>query len=66
MSVSIQDFGKSTSGQTVKLATLKNDFIEVQLLSYAAIIVPLLLLIAYDLIIIIQKRKNVNRKMRKK
>ena len=38
MSVSIQDFGKSTSGQTVKLATLKNDFIEVQLLSYAAII----------------------------
>ena len=30
MSVSIQDFGKSTSGQTVKLATLKNDFIEVQ------------------------------------
>ena len=34
MSVSIQDFGKSTSGQTVKLATLKNDFIEVQLLSY--------------------------------
>ena len=35
MSVSIQDFGKSTSGQTVKLATLKNDFIEVQLLSYA-------------------------------
>ena len=23
MSVSIQDFGKSTSGQTVKLATLK-------------------------------------------
>ena len=38
MSVSIQDFGKSTSGQTVKQATLKNDFIEVQLLSYAAII----------------------------
>ena len=38
MSVSIQDFGKSTSGQTVRLATLKNDFIEVQLLSYAAII----------------------------
>lgn len=38
MSVSIHDFGKSTSGQTVKLATLKNDFIEVQLLSYAAII----------------------------
>lgn len=38
MSVSIQDFGKSTSGQTVKLATLKNDYIEVQLLSYAAII----------------------------
>ena len=36
MSVSIQDFGKSTSGQTVKLATLKNDFIEVQLLSCAA------------------------------
>ena len=27
MSVSIQDFGKSTSGQTVKLATLKNDSI---------------------------------------
>ena len=38
MSVSIHDFGKSTSGQTVKLATLKNDFIEVHLLSYAAII----------------------------
>ena len=39
MSVSIQDFGKSTSGQTVKLATLKNDFIEVQLLSYAALFI---------------------------
>ena len=38
MSVSIRDFGKSTTGETVKLAVLKNDFIEVQLLSYAAII----------------------------
>ena len=31
MSVSIRDFGKSTTGETVKLAVLKNDFIEVQL-----------------------------------
>ena len=38
MSVSIRDFGKSTTGQTVKLAVLKNEFIEVQLLSYAAVI----------------------------
>ena len=38
MSVSIQDFGRSTSGEMVKLAVLKNDFMEVQLLSYAAII----------------------------
>ncbi len=37
MSVSIQDFGKSTSGQTVA-GDAENDFIEVQLLSYAAII----------------------------
>ena len=37
MSVSIRDFGKSTTGQTVKLAVLKNEFIEVQLLSYAAV-----------------------------
>ena len=29
MSVSIREFGKSTTGETVKLAVLKNDFIEV-------------------------------------
>ena len=38
MSVSIRDFGKTASGQPVKLAVLKNSFIEVQLISYAAII----------------------------
>lgn len=38
MSVSITDFGKLTTGQPVQLVTLKNDKIEVQLLTYAAII----------------------------
>ena len=38
MSVTIRDFGKATTGEAVKLAVLKNDFMEVQLLSYAAII----------------------------
>ena len=38
MSVSIRDFGKAANGKTVKLAVLKNDFMEVQLLSYAAVI----------------------------
>ena len=38
MSVAIHDFGKLTTGQPVQLITLKNDKIEVQLLTYAAII----------------------------
>lgn len=38
MSVSITEFGKLTTGQPVQLVTLKNDKIEVQLLTYAAII----------------------------
>ena len=38
MSVAIHDFGKLTTGQPVQLNTLKNDKIEVQLLTYAAII----------------------------
>ena len=41
MSVSITDFGKLTTGQPVQLVTLKNDEIEVQLLTYAAIIASL-------------------------
>lgn len=38
MSVSITDFGKTTDGRTVKLAVLKNNQIEVHLLTYAAVI----------------------------
>lgn len=38
MSVTIADFGKATDGTTVKAATLKNDQIEVEVLSYAAIL----------------------------
>ena len=38
MSVSIKEYGKLTDGRPVQLAVLKNDKLEVQLLSYAAII----------------------------
>jgi len=38
MSVSITPFGKMTDGTPIQLAVLKNDWIEVQVLSYAAIL----------------------------
>ena len=38
MSVSITEFGKTTSGVPIQRAVLKNDQLEVQLLTYAAII----------------------------
>lgn len=38
MSVSITEFGKTTSGVPIQLAVLKNEQLEVQILSYAAII----------------------------
>lgn len=38
MSVSITPFGKTTGGDPVQLAVLKNDYLEVHLLTYAAVI----------------------------
>ena len=38
MSVLIRDFGKTADGKPVKVAVLKNDFIEVHILNYGAII----------------------------
>jgi len=38
MSVLIHDFGKTADGNPVKVAVLKNDFIEVHILNYGAII----------------------------
>ena len=38
MSVTISDFGRATDGTPVKKAVLKNDKLEVHILSYAAII----------------------------
>ena len=38
MSVSITPFGKTTAGDPVQLAVLKNDYLEVHLLTYAAVI----------------------------
>ena len=38
MSVSITAFGKTTSGEPVRLVVLKNDQLEVHLLTYAALI----------------------------
>ena len=38
MSVLIRDFGSTADGKPVKVAVLKNDFIEVHILNYGAII----------------------------
>ena len=42
MSVSITEFGKTTAGIPIQRAVLKNDFLEVHLLTYAAVIQKIL------------------------